>query len=702
MKTGRNAILMMAALVALTLTVSAQVKDRPEVLLQAAIKQQLVEGDLKGAIEQFKKLAQNSSPEVAAQALVHLAECYDKLGQRADARTNYERVVREYPTQKEAVAQARAWLDSNSPSASPQAGVRVEQVWAGKDASSAGRPSADGRYLPFVDWSSGYGNLALRDLKTGENRLLTRDAGSTGWAGGHALVSPDGKQIAYRWEGGKNDSLRLIGADGTSMRVLARRPYGDYLEAWSPDGRHLAVHSQSGVDATSRIILVSTADGAIRQLKSTGWRWPTIGGFSPDGRFLVYSLPKDDSATSGGDVFALAVDGSRDIPIVQDRASNTSPVWDPDGRRVVFVSDRSGTAGLWTIRVTDGRPDGSPELLRANVANIIPLGFTRDGSFFYRTENLWMEAYTADFDSDRLTVTNPLPVSDRFVGSNSKPELSPDGKYVAFLRRKPGGAAASAPPTLIVRSVSTGEERALDPRGGYGRLQWFPDSRSLLVQGRGESNRSTFRRVALDPADTQPLFETARVIWNTAALSPDGKAVFYTVAEIIGDRSGPGDLKSLRLVKRRLDTGEETDLYRAESTGFGFFGLSVSSDGSRVAFQLNVAGGKRAVMLMPADGGTPREIYRSSQSSLSHVGAMSWMPDGRHLIVTGKCGPGVEEQLCALPSEGGDLRSLGQGMQEISSRMMSADGRRIAFTGSTRKQELWVIRNLFPEPVRSR
>jgi Tol biopolymer transport system component len=107
-------------------------------------------------------------------------------------------------------------------------------------------------------------------------------------------------------------------------------------------------------------------------------------------------------------------------------------------------------------------------------------------------------------------------------------------------------------------------------------------------------------------------------------------------------------------------------------------------------------------MLMPADGGTPREIYRSSQSNLSHVGAMSWMPGGRHLMVTGKCGPGVEERLCALPSEGGDLRSVGQSMQEISSPMISADGRRIAFTSTTQKQELWVIRNLLAEPTRAR
>ena len=698
--TGRKEILLIAGLVALTLTVNAQVKDRAELLLQAAIKQELVEGDLKGAIDQFKKIAENSRPDVAAEALMHMAACYDKLGY-AEARTIYERVLHEYPNQKKAVVEARAWLEGHSAHASSQAGMRLEQVWAAEGASSAGRPSGDGRYLPFTDWATGNGNLAVRDLKTGENRLLTHDAASNAWGGVDSLVSPDGKQVAYVWEGGKDDSIRLIGVDGTGMRVLARRAYGDYLEAWSPDGRHLAVHNQSGADATNQIILVCTADGSITQLRSTGWRWPLIGGFSPDGRFLVYSLPRDANGVGGGDVFALAINGTREIPLVQDSANNTSPVWSPDGRRVVFVSDRSGAASLWAIQVVDGNPEGAPALLRANINNVTPRGFTRDGSYYYGTETLSTEAYIAEFDPATLTVTKPALVTDRFVGSNYKPELSPDGQYVAFLRRA-GEAIVNSPPTLMVRSLGTGEERALDPRGGYGRLLWFPDSRSLLVQARGEGGRSTFRKIGLDPSDTRPLFETAQLIWNTAALSPDGKAVFYTVAEIIGDRSGPGDLKRLRLVKRRLDTGEETVLHRTESVGFGFFGLTVSSDGSRLAFQLNVAGRKRALMILPADGGTPREIYRLGVDGLSHNGAMSWTLDGRHLIVTGKCGPGGKEQLCAIATDGGELRPLGLAMQEISSRMISADGRRIAFTGATRKNELWVIRNLLPEPARTR
>lgn len=47
---------------------------------------------MKGAVDQYKTLAQNANRAVAAQALVHLGQCYEKLGeaQAKDARATYE------------------------------------------------------------------------------------------------------------------------------------------------------------------------------------------------------------------------------------------------------------------------------------------------------------------------------------------------------------------------------------------------------------------------------------------------------------------------------------------------------------------------------------------------------------------------------------------------------------------------------------
>jgi hypothetical protein len=106
-------------------------------------------------------------------------------------------------------------------------------------------------------------------------------------------------------------------------------------------------------------------------------------------------------------------------------------------------------------------------------------------------------------------------------------------------------------------------------------------------------------------------------------------------------------------------------------------------------------------MVMPANGGSPREIYRTTRDDLSHNGAMIWTKEGKHLIVTARCGPGGH-QLCAIPDEGGTLRPLGLGMLQITTRMISSDGRRLVLTHETRTPELWVIRNLLTETAKER
>jgi hypothetical protein len=59
--------------------------------------------------------------------------------------------------------------------------------------------------------------------------------------------------------------------------------------------------------------------------------------------------------------------------------------WSPDGKRVLFSSDRSGWIDLWAIRLTDGQPEGAPELMKADLGSVEPLGMTRSGAFYYGT-----------------------------------------------------------------------------------------------------------------------------------------------------------------------------------------------------------------------------------------------------------------------------------------------------------------------------
>src|SRR5687768_12089453 len=84
-----------------------------EIALRAAMEKETVQGDLKGAIEQFKKIAQSKNRSIAARALVRMAECYEKLG-NVESRKIYEHVVKDFADQKEAVAVARARLGLES------------------------------------------------------------------------------------------------------------------------------------------------------------------------------------------------------------------------------------------------------------------------------------------------------------------------------------------------------------------------------------------------------------------------------------------------------------------------------------------------------------------------------------------------------------------------------------------------------------
>lgn len=74
----------------------AQDRVQAEKLLESAHHKEVVDGDLKTAIEQYRKIAAQfaKQPEVAARALYQLGQCQEKLGQ-AEARKSYERIVRE-------------------------------------------------------------------------------------------------------------------------------------------------------------------------------------------------------------------------------------------------------------------------------------------------------------------------------------------------------------------------------------------------------------------------------------------------------------------------------------------------------------------------------------------------------------------------------------------------------------------------------
>src|SRR6187455_2923416 len=88
-----------------------------ERLFKVAMNTELVEGNLRAAIEQYRKVAESAPRPLAAQALLRMAESYQKLGD-VEAQKIYERLTRDYADQRETVAIARTRLRRDATTAS--------------------------------------------------------------------------------------------------------------------------------------------------------------------------------------------------------------------------------------------------------------------------------------------------------------------------------------------------------------------------------------------------------------------------------------------------------------------------------------------------------------------------------------------------------------------------------------------------------
>jgi Tol biopolymer transport system component len=585
-------------------------------------------------------------------------------------------------------------------------GIVARQVWAGPGVDILGGPSPDGRYLTFVDWETG--DLAVRDLKTGENRRLTNKGSwfeSREFAE-YPRISPSGKQVAYAWFNKDNFyELRIIGLDGSKPRVLYRNEEVPFAgpAAWSPDGKHVLAKFFSSKDRIEQIVLVSVSDGSVRVLKALGWRWGSKTSFSPDGRYIVYDFPpREDSANR--DIFLLATDGSRETPLVEHPANDFVLGWAPDGKSVVFVSDRTGSTGAWIIQVADGKPQGSPELVKPDMGRIRPMGFTADGSYYYGLYTGMNDVYTATLDlTTGKLLAPPTKASQRFEGSNYGADWSPDGKYLAYisLRGISPFARGQGSRIISIRSVKTGEERELLPElsllsvGIPSRihLPWSPDGRSFVVSGHDKKGRQGIYQIDAQTGDVTLIVQSEpRRTWvGILAWSPDGEAIYYKRTDVTR--------KSSRILVRALVTGREKELYRAVAPS-GVGSLGVSPDGRQLAFTLkDSAKRSTALMLMPTAGGEARELLKLQEpESIPDVGGLTWTPDGREVIFAKDSLQEQTTELWRISAEGGEPQKLGLAMKGLRNLRFHPDGRRIAFSAGTPfSAEVWVMENFLPK-----
>jgi len=571
----------------------------------------------------------------------------------------------------------------------------TRRVWAGPGWDVLGSLSPDGRYLSYVDWTTG--DLALRDFGTGKTRHLTNQAESSGNAF-FSAISPDGKEVAYEWYKDGSAELRLVRLDGSATRVLSKE--GAIPNDWSPDGKNvLCTMVGSGGEFSTQIALVSLADGSLHVLKSFDRLYPGKMRFSPDGRYIAYDYPPHPESDNR-DIFLLTADGSRETALVEDPGEDELLGWTPDGNNILFTSDRSGSMSAWILPVAEGKAAGPPELLKQDIGLAQPIGFTRSGSYYYSLEIGTSDIYTADFDPGTgKIVSQPQKATQRFVGWNSSPAWSPDGQFLAYLSSRRQGIFEYQ--LISIRSLKTGEERDLSPDvlDLWGPLRWSPDGQSILVPGKDKKiQHGTY----LVDSRTGEVKSTVHVDPNSEISNPawfaDGKRLLYT-----DTHSESGTIREA-VVIHDLQTASKAVLFRA-SPGTKIDDIALSPDGRQVAVALVEKGTQSSVLkILPVGGGEAIELIRAKEPETIVGDSLSWSGDSRYIVFGKSESTGQERkiQLLAIAARGGEPHALGLAMESVHDFTFDPSGHHVAFAAGRARSEVWVMENFLPTPKTAR
>ena len=164
--------------------------------------------------------------------------------------------------------------------------------------------------------------------------------------------SPDGTRIVFMSERDGNGEIYMMDADGGNQQNLTNHPDRDYSPSWSPDGKRIVfVSDRDGFldihGFPTSEIYVMEADGENPQNLTNNRVEDGAPSWSPDGKRIVFISERDghfigDFELITSEIYVMDVDGGNQQRLTENRKNDESPSWSPDGTRIVFSSDRKG------------------------------------------------------------------------------------------------------------------------------------------------------------------------------------------------------------------------------------------------------------------------------------------------------------------------------------------------------------------------
>jgi Tol biopolymer transport system component len=721
--------------------VSARQSGPAAAALESARLIAVVDGDLPAAIAQYQAVVTQygtTDRAAAAQALVRIAESYEKLG---DARSQaaYARILREFGDQAQVAARARARLGPSA-QAGPVAPAQVFCEGCGGEVAD-GSFSRDGQWLATTDYESG--DIVVRHVATKQvTRLYAKANSFRDWVPTNGaippgdsdylaygpLLSPDGHSVAYTWNvSGQSPrardiptELRVMARSGGTARTLLKNSEFEWSRAvaWSPDGERVLAALRRP-DKTWQLAWVSVDNGQVATLKSLDWR--LIGGgdrdvsLSPDGRLIAYAAlarnpdkaPPAVPASTERHLYVLASDASGEAEITKTTAADGRPMWTPDGNTIVFTSDRAGSHDLWALPMRDGKPAGAPSIVSRDIG--FPLAMLDSGVLL----SLDGTAAVPQVIVGHLDTAGRMPadvrLTDTFVGA--RPSWSPDAKTLQFTRGRvmssPGGVSFD----VVLRAMDTGVERLIPRTGARRPVEWLHDGSGFLtvtgpaspvsrLNTTGTPATTVFHAIDLPRGTSREVLRNGTPV---AVLSPDDKTLYQfgrdPGQQNVANRLVAVDIATGRERIVRSLPGEPGTLPRLP----GGVALALTPDGRTLAFlicstitfggsrpgmgQVVTSGGDCRLSAVSVDGTGHRDVFGPFKGGIASD-RLAWTGNGGAILfasrdgMAGECGvSSCLFRLMRVSADGGRPEFTGLemdlGAQGIFA--VSADGTRVAF-----------------------
>jgi len=266
------------------------------------------------------------------------------------------------------------------------------------------------------------------------------------------------------------------------------------------------------------------------------------------------------------------------------------------------------------------------------------------------------------------------------------PQISPDGSSVAYVRTSMDIMTDGAVPTIWQVDVDGKDHRPLvSGDGHHSNPRWSPTGDRLAYVSR-EDERGAQLHVRWVDTGQAAVISNVRYSPKAISWSPDGSQLAFVM--FVPDENEPLAERPEAPEGAQWAPGAkviETMPYRSDGEGY-------------------LETGHEHVFVVPAEGGTPRQV---TSGDFDHGGPLAWMPDGSRIVVTANRLDDAEHH--PVESELWSVRVADGAMEQLTDRRgpdrgaaVSPDGKRIAYLGFDDRKLAWQSDDVYVMDLKTR